>query len=323
MEPPPLKACNVLLSHLQMQDLLNLRLVSVAWRKAVSMYDNRSNNVLVSCAIPADCNPDSPMDRVMMAAAEQRDVLENAERGVFREYPLRRVDSILGASSSTPRAVIFVGHCVALIGDSSWGLYERLAEGDPTPHLIETYDASKDVRYVVLRDRFLMLLIGGMLLSLDCGEIFDLPIILKTQVPDGSVLHGSHENCLLSEPSGHHFIFAHHETAPFGYHAEQVHDFSITSSKRCVVGLCDFGRRVLFKKNDQLEARCFESGHSIWSPKVYELRSARVVAEHLIEFETASTRGVFSLRSTDLNLISEKLPRSYSGGHRVLCCAGG
>ena len=254
-----MEALHHVLPHLALSDILRLRLVCSSWNGLINVWPELSR-FKICAPIPADSNPLSPLERLSLAHSIEEKALENMSRGSSRDY------AIEGPLEGPLRLALHVGYCVILVNDTHWGIWEQKCDSFVAiSHCIESYDRNyASLEFVVLRDRFLMLLIGGHLLSLDCGEIFDLPMVLKTNVSDGSVFYESFESVILVnslQTTAHVYRFEEHQ--PFGYHVEHIREIILEKSlDSFFVGLCLRGSAYAIRTDDYVQI-CSLSDDSI------------------------------------------------------------
>lgn len=269
--------------------------------------------------LPNDSAPESPMKRLLICQTIEASIHKCLTENTFSEYLVKYEGEL-----AQVKHVLYVGKNVILIDATHWHVFEEKGSSDfvRIEHLSEPYNAvAGDTKYCILRGRFLILLIGGILYYLDCGEILDIPMVLMTGIEKGSQLYENFETFVLRKPDGECFAFEFEEFAPFGYHVEQVRQFRSPYFAGVVFKGTAYAE-VDEDKKDRFVYRKIKTGEELkQSPVVADLAADeegafQVKDNYLRFFTTTKQEGVLDCETDEVTQMQERRnnARLYENG---------
>jgi hypothetical protein len=234
------------------RDVLACRRVCRGWREVVHRHPVVGRLLGGRGNVPPDSAGESPMER-LCRARETEEKWRKTRRG------WRRREVVGDWETDEVEAAVHAGKYVVVVQKRTWGVWEERGNSFAAiGHLREAHRGRFGGQMVVLRDKFVVVGVGGFVHALDCGETMDLPNILQADeegcarlLADGdSVGVCSRERVKIYtfkvRVEKMMFVLFDHgkEHAPFGWHHEEAGTVELETGERAV-RLASRGRGVV------------------------------------------------------------------------------
>ncbi len=166
------------------RDVLACRRVCCRWRDVVHRHPVVGRLLGGRGNVPPDTAAESPMERLCRArAAEEK--WRKATKVVRREVVVDDWET------DEVEAAVHAGKYVVVVQRRRWAVFEeRNGRFEAIEHLRESYRGRFSGQMVVLRDKFVVVSVGGFVYALDCGETVDLPNILQSDASECRLVAG-------------------------------------------------------------------------------------------------------------------------------------
>jgi hypothetical protein len=165
------------------RDVLACRRVCRGWREVVHRHPVVGRLLGGRGNVPPDSAGESPMQRLCRAhEAEEKWRKTRASRRRWR-----RREVVGDWEADEVEAAVHAGKYVVVVQQRTWGVWEERDDGGfaAIEHLREAHRGQFGGQMVVLRDKFVVVSVGGFVHALDCGETMDLPNILQAGEENG------------------------------------------------------------------------------------------------------------------------------------------
>jgi hypothetical protein len=166
------------------RDVLACRRVCRGWREVVHRHPVVGRLLGGRGNVPPDSAGESPMQRLCRAREAEEKWRKTLASSKWRRREV--VGDWEGADEV--EAAVHAGKYVVVVQQRTWGVWEERGGGErfeAIEHLREAHRGRFGGQMVVLRDKFVVVSVGGFVHALDCGETMDLPNILQADEQNG------------------------------------------------------------------------------------------------------------------------------------------